>query len=489
MLWRKVISLEQLAAMEMQIPQLLADLEQLLPARELDINYHMMVHLVDTIRERGPCWASSMYGFERLWGRMVRWLHQRSHPEATILNAFKAMKVAFMAVSHLAADEQAEANDNLEGEDSAAAEVGLSKNFCLLPPTFNKSNNQLILPQHLEVHASLQVQLFDSGGSKGGMEYFGAHSQHRDQHHRRAELHKFYVKFPEFCRSCACPEPAPGQPRCHCPSYAQLWQQFQDEQPVPRELRQIAKRDMPALLAEWHTWALQQPAFTRHQQDVCYGPILHLRVYHRAQIDGTIFASAAIEGVGKKARDSIVLMRDGAEGTLWAGRVKTFISHRPPGCEAIEANEANIADIAWFNQVPGNDPNHNLPSIGCPAFKSSIFKDPTGNFWPVERLGTCKVAAVPHPTRRNQLVILSRFADFLKQVPRGCSAHLSSSAISSHHVSISISLGLSRGVTSVSARIAPPPPPIPPPRRAGDQRVAMNRQRLPDYTPSYPQLD
>ncbi|KAK9827863.1 hypothetical protein WJX74_006682 [Apatococcus lobatus] len=89
-----------------------------------------------TIRERGPCWASSVYGFERLWARMVRWLHQRSHPVATMLNALKAMKVAYMAISHVAAEVQAQHND-LE-EDSAAAEVGLSKNFCLLPPTFSK---------------------------------------------------------------------------------------------------------------------------------------------------------------------------------------------------------------------------------------------------------------------------------------------------------------------------------------------------------------
>lgn len=47
-------------ALEIQMPKLLAALERLLPARELDINRRMMLHLVETIKERGPCWASSM---------------------------------------------------------------------------------------------------------------------------------------------------------------------------------------------------------------------------------------------------------------------------------------------------------------------------------------------------------------------------------------------------------------------------------------------
>ena len=113
-----------------------------------------------------------------------------------------------------------------------------------------------------------------------------------------------------------------------------------------------------------------------------------------------------IEGVAKKDHDSIVMMRDGKEGTLWAGRVMNFISHRPPGCPAGLENEANIADVQWFKNVPGNDPDHLLPSIQCPVCKRSTYNDKTGNMWPVERLGTCKAAAAPHPTNAPQYVML-----------------------------------------------------------------------------------
>ena len=46
LLWQKTISLERLTEMEAEIPQLLAELERVLPAWELDINRHMMIHLV-----------------------------------------------------------------------------------------------------------------------------------------------------------------------------------------------------------------------------------------------------------------------------------------------------------------------------------------------------------------------------------------------------------------------------------------------------------
>lgn len=42
--------------------------------------------------------------------------------------------------------------------------------------------------------------------------------------------------------------------------------------------------------------------------------------------------------------------------------------------------------------------------------------EPTGNLWPVERLAPCKLAAVPHSSHRDNIVILNRFASFLHVV-------------------------------------------------------------------------
>ena len=40
-------------------------------------------------------------------------------------------------------------------------------------------------------------------------------------------------------------------------------------------------------------------------------------------------------------------------------------------------------------------------------------------WWPMEKLTPCKLAAVPHCKKKDRLVILSRFASFLQQVPGG----------------------------------------------------------------------
>ncbi|KAL3132264.1 hypothetical protein ABBQ32_008851 [Trebouxia sp. C0010 RCD-2024] len=64
-LLEKSITTERLAQLESDLPRILESLE-LLPSWELDINRHLMLHLVSSNRANGPCWAWSMFGFERL---------------------------------------------------------------------------------------------------------------------------------------------------------------------------------------------------------------------------------------------------------------------------------------------------------------------------------------------------------------------------------------------------------------------------------------
>ena len=55
--------------------------------------------------------------------------------------------------------------------------------------------------------------------------------------------------------------------------------------------------------------------------------------------------------------------------------------------------------------------------LKCPVFKREDMDDPTGNLWPLERLSPCKLLSVPHASHASNLVVLSRFASFLDQVP------------------------------------------------------------------------
>ncbi|DBB04553.1 TPA: hypothetical protein ACH3X1_012634 [Trebouxia sp. C0004] len=101
-------------------------------------------------------------------------------------------------------------------------------------------------------------------------------------------------------------------------------------------------------------------------------------------------AAAQVEGA-KYARDSLVLTK--SSGRYWAGRVTAFLCHDPPGWkDCLPENQANVAEREDMD-------------------------DPTGNLWPLERLSPCKLLSVPHASHASNLVVLSRFASFLDQVP------------------------------------------------------------------------
>ena len=75
-LWDTIISLERLTELEQKIPVLLAQLKAVLPSWELDLNRHLMLHLVDANRINGPmghqCRTWSMFGPGRVWNRLVK---------------------------------------------------------------------------------------------------------------------------------------------------------------------------------------------------------------------------------------------------------------------------------------------------------------------------------------------------------------------------------------------------------------------------------
>ncbi len=53
--------------LEQRIPIVLTKLQLLLPAWELNMNRHMMLHLVQAIKANGLCCFWAMFGVERFW--------------------------------------------------------------------------------------------------------------------------------------------------------------------------------------------------------------------------------------------------------------------------------------------------------------------------------------------------------------------------------------------------------------------------------------
>ena len=100
-------------------------------------------------------------------------------------------------------------------------------------------------------------------------------------------------------------------------------------------------------------------------------------------------------------------------GIKWAGRVRFFLSHSPPGVS--NGSEVSIAHVHWYTHLPERDAMS--LALGCPVFKASYKDDTGGNMWPVEKLAPCQFSAVYHKTRKECVVILSRFSSFLESVP------------------------------------------------------------------------
>ncbi|DBA80181.1 TPA: hypothetical protein ACH3X2_007649 [Trebouxia sp. C0005] len=80
---------------------------------------------------------------------------------------------------------------------------------------------------------------------------------------------------------------------------------------------------------------------------------------------------------------------------LVPSRIKAFVSHSVPGYDPAPEHEANIADIKLSAQVP--KPNVAAQkSMQALGFKRQIVDHSDGNSWPVQKLISCKLAALPH---------------------------------------------------------------------------------------------
>jgi hypothetical protein len=91
-LWTKSVRLDDLADLEIETNRVLADMELYFPAWDLDINRHMVMHVVQSLGLTGPAWCLSMFPFERLWKRLIGWMTQYVHPEKTMINTYRALR-------------------------------------------------------------------------------------------------------------------------------------------------------------------------------------------------------------------------------------------------------------------------------------------------------------------------------------------------------------------------------------------------------------
>lgn len=154
----------------------LAGMELAFPTWESDINRHAVFHLVEAVKYCGPSPTFTTFVFERMWGKLAKWLTQTVFPEATMINKYVAYKMSCQDGRRAAVGE-GEADEDPTGRavdaallpgflpgflvDTGAVEVStcaLGHLTCFV--IFN-----VIPPATVEVINSIAPQLYDSGGS------------------------------------------------------------------------------------------------------------------------------------------------------------------------------------------------------------------------------------------------------------------------------------------------------------------------------------
>jgi hypothetical protein len=125
-----------------------------------------------------------------------------------------------------------------------------------------------------------------------------------------------------------------------------------------------------------------------------------------------VHASAMTTEGKKHSRNSVVLMKD--DDVYWAGRVRFFLAHTPPGYDVGDVDQASIAHVHWYKKVPSRDQID--PVVGCPVFQEGFKDDPSGNMWPMEKLAPVTLTVARH-RKPGWVCVLNRFANFLDHVP------------------------------------------------------------------------
>ena len=85
---------DALSDLPRQAVRVIAEMERVLPVCESGILRHMLIHVAERAQVGGPPWTHAMWPWERLWGRLVSWLHQGNNPAVSIMNSYLAFSVS-----------------------------------------------------------------------------------------------------------------------------------------------------------------------------------------------------------------------------------------------------------------------------------------------------------------------------------------------------------------------------------------------------------
>lgn len=356
--WCRRISVRDAQSLTSQAYRIMAELEVLLPAWELDITRHMLLHMIEQISSKGPLWAWSMWAYERLWNRLLQWKTQKTHPEATIANQFKAFKVAITSLSRFAA-----CGANVFGDDLLE--------YCR---TFERDTNSILLPDYLEEAGMRRVHLYDQKPDQRVIPT----SHVAEKYWLQLQLHKYYLNFYE--------------------EYKGLWARYLADERASVDAVSKSAVSMRALLEGWPAWSLRT-ACSEDEQKLARGPYGWVRPFDRAKINGISFTVSRLQR-STVAKNDIVAIVTPDHG-VQVGKVTAFLQHVPVGVSPPIPTEEmeKLAQVEWFAAAPEGQAFSTDKELPGPCVAMRTADDPTGNLWQCEGLLPINIGLSPKVNR------------------------------------------------------------------------------------------
>ena len=290
----KEMSRSAAAKLQKDVVQSLAEMEVEFPAWELDINRHMILHLVERIPTQGPPWSSSMWSYERLWHRLCQWKSQDNQPEAVMVNTYKAYK--------------------------SACKVRGSSDI----KTFDRPTDEVLIPAYVHAHLTggeVHAELSD------GHPPMRLEQKKAKKEHARAELHMYHLRTHQ--------------------RYGDLWIDFITHE-ERRDHRKLQLKDMDSLLDRWQAWG-SRAHLTPDDMALCRGPHHQYFAYDRATINGQRFIVSRLQNT--KYRNDIVMMETAGKGAE-VGQVRNFLKLPVPGtaiAARLEPEDGLMLQVAWVD--------------------------------------------------------------------------------------------------------------------------------------------
>ena len=99
---QKVIGPTKLAALQVEIAEILSMLEMVFPCSLFDMMVHLLGHIVDEIMILGPVYLHQMYPFERYIGILKGYVRNRAHPKACMIQGYHTEEIIDACINYKA---------------------------------------------------------------------------------------------------------------------------------------------------------------------------------------------------------------------------------------------------------------------------------------------------------------------------------------------------------------------------------------------------